>query len=58
MWILILQGGDVLMNSRYYVVSIYDDPELSRVHFAAYELGRDLTYTLTYTYSDFDELFR
>ncbi|KAF4693086.1 hypothetical protein FOZ60_011870 [Perkinsus olseni] len=54
---LVFQEGKKV-EGEYYIVSVYDDPELSRIHFAAYELERDLTYTLTYTYSDFDELFR
>ncbi|KAF4678237.1 hypothetical protein FOL47_003299 [Perkinsus chesapeaki] len=54
---LVFQEGKKV-EGEYYIVSVYDDPEVSRIHFAAYELEKDLTYTLTYTYSDFDELFR
>jgi hypothetical protein len=54
---LVFQEGKQI-DHEYYIVSIYDDSELRRFHLAAYELETDQTFVLTYSYSDFDSLFR
>jgi len=54
---LVFQEGKRI-EKEYYVIAVYDDPGKCTVTFAAYELETDKTFTLPYTYSEMDELFR
>lgn len=47
-----------MIEREYYIIAVYDDPGKCTVTFAAYELETDKTFTLPYTYSELDELFR
>merc|ERR1712112_788380 len=46
------------IDREYYIIAVYDDPVRCTVTFAAYELETDKTFTLPYTYSELDDLFR
>lgn len=46
------------IEREYYIIAVYDDPGKCTVTFAAYELETDKTFTLPYTYSEIDDLFR
>lgn len=54
---LVFQEGKKI-EGEYYIIAVYDDPERNTVSFSAYELETNQTYTLPYTYSELDELFR
>merc|ERR1719491_1694058 len=54
---LVFQEGKKI-EGEYYIIAVYDDPERNTVSFSAYELETNQTYTLAYTYSEVDELFR
>eukprot|EP00397_Hematodinium_sp_SG-2012_P012961 GEMP01013147.1.p1 GENE.GEMP01013147.1~~GEMP01013147.1.p1 ORF type:complete len:601 (+),score=177.42 GEMP01013147.1:56-1858(+) len=54
---LVFQEGKKI-EGEYYIVAVYDDPSKCTATFAAYELETDKTFTLPYTYSELDELFR
>eukprot|EP00392_Amoebophrya_sp_AT5.2_P007827 g7846.t1 len=54
---LVFQEGKKI-EGEYYIIAVYDDPERNTVSFCAYELETNQTYTLPYTYTELDELFR
>mmetsp|Transcript_99176 Transcript_99176/g.251861 ORF Transcript_99176/g.251861 Transcript_99176/m.251861 type:complete len:621 (-) Transcript_99176:170-2032(-) len=54
---LVFQRGKKL-NEEYYIVSVRDNTEGACVKFSAYELETSETYDLSYSYNDFDALFK
>jgi len=54
---LIFQEGKCI-EDEYYIIAVYDDPATCTISFSAYELENDSTYTLPFTYSEFDERFQ
>lgn len=54
---LVFQEGKKI-EGEYYIIAVYDDPEKNTVTFAAYELETNATYTLPYSYTELDELFK
>lgn len=54
---LIFQEGKCIEDD-YYIIAVYDDPATCTIAFSAYELENDCTYTLPFTYSEFDERFQ
>jgi hypothetical protein len=53
---LVHQEGK-LLESLYYIISIYDSVNTREIQIFAYELETTVVYTLTYTYTEFDKLF-
>mmetsp|Transcript_104776 Transcript_104776/g.295010 ORF Transcript_104776/g.295010 Transcript_104776/m.295010 type:complete len:634 (-) Transcript_104776:217-2118(-) len=58
-----VQGGLVYQEGKniegeYYIIAVFDDPDMYTVSFSAYELENDCTYTYPITYEEFDEFFR
>uniref|UniRef100_A0A7S3S8U4 Uncharacterized protein n=1 Tax=Strombidinopsis acuminata TaxID=141414 RepID=A0A7S3S8U4_9SPIT len=54
---LVFQRGKKL-NDEYYIVSVHDNAEGAYVKVSAYELETSDTFDLSYTYADFDALFK
>jgi len=54
---LVFQRGKKL-NDEYYIVSVRDNAETTVVKFSAYELESSETFDLSYSYADFDSLFK
>lgn len=54
---LIFQEGKQI-EGDYYIIAVYDDPASCTLSFSAYELENDRTYTMPFSYSHFDKLFR
>mmetsp|Transcript_70183 Transcript_70183/g.124918 ORF Transcript_70183/g.124918 Transcript_70183/m.124918 type:complete len:623 (-) Transcript_70183:60-1928(-) len=54
---LVFQRGKKL-NDEYYIISVRDNAESAIVKFAAYELESSETFELSYSYADFDALFK
>merc|ERR1719253_150396 len=54
---LVFQRGKKL-NDEFYIFSVRDDPESAYVKFSAYELESSETFDLSYSYNDFDALFK
>ena len=54
---LVFQEGKKIEGEDY-IIAVYGDPEKNTVSFAAYELETNATYTLPYTYTELDELFK
>mmetsp|Transcript_463 Transcript_463/g.937 ORF Transcript_463/g.937 Transcript_463/m.937 type:complete len:605 (+) Transcript_463:32-1846(+) len=60
---LVFQEGKCVKSAEgeeknYYIIGVYDDPGSCTVTFAAYELESDEQYTLPYTYTELDDVFR
>jgi len=55
--VLVYQRGKKL-NEEYYIISVHDNLEKVTVTFAAYELESSETFTLPYSYSELDALFK
>jgi len=53
----VFQRGKKL-NDEYYIVSVRDSAESTCVKFSAYELETSETFDLSYSYADFDALFK
>lgn len=54
---LVFQRGKKL-NDEYYIVSVRDNTESASVKFSAYELDSSEVFELSYTYAEFDALFK
>jgi len=54
---LVFQRGKKL-NDEYYIISVRDNAENATVKFSAYELESSETFDLSYSYSDFDTVFK
>lgn len=54
---LVFQRGKKL-NDEYYIVSVRDNAESACVKFSAYELESSETFDISYSYADFDALFK
>jgi hypothetical protein len=54
---LVFQRGKKL-NDEYYIVSVRDNAENACVKFSAYELESSETFELSYSYADFDTVFK
>lgn len=46
------------LNDEYYIISVHDNAEKATVTFAAYELESSETFTIPYSYSELDALFK
>jgi len=54
---LVFQRGKKL-NDEYYIISVRDNAESAMLKFIAYELETSENFDLTYSYADFDTLFK
>lgn len=54
---LVFQRGKKL-NDEYYIISVRDNAESAMLKFAAYELESSETFELSYSFADFDALFK
>jgi len=54
---LVFQRGKKL-NDEYYIISVRDNAESAMLKFSAYELESSETFELSYSYADFDALFK
>lgn len=54
---LVFQRGKKL-NDEYYIISVRDNAESACVKFSAYELESSESFELSYSYADFDALFK
>lgn len=53
---LVYQQGKKL-EGEFYIIAVFDDPLTCTLSFCAYELENDCTFTLAFTYSEFDDRF-
>jgi len=54
---LVYQEGKCI-EGEFYIVAVFDDPDIQTVTFSAYELENDCTYSYPVAYSEFRDLFR